>query len=239
MVASLARLLELQDVDTMLDQLAHKRATLDERAHVDDLTAQLGSLDAASTDNEGTQAELDARQRHLERDVADAEGRAQKAHDKIYGGGVSQARELAALQSEISAARARQSDLEDELLDVMDAGEQLAAATTDMSERRATLAAQHDSASQTLIAVEAEIDASADGARDKRASIAPDLSAELLSAYDRLRSQFDGVAVARLDGRTCSGCRLELPAVELDRFLHSEGDEVVHCEQCGRILVRT
>jgi predicted nucleic acid-binding Zn-ribbon protein len=45
------------------------------------------------------------------------------------------------------------------------------------------------------------------------------------------------VAVARLVGNHCDGCHLTLPAMELDRIRHLPEDELVTCEQCGRILV--
>jgi hypothetical protein len=60
----------------------------------------------------------------------------------------------------------------------------------------------------------------------------------MLAEYDRLRPAFDGVAVARLLGATCTGCNLSLAAAELDRARRAPADEVVLCPDCGRILVR-
>ena len=53
-----------------------------------------------------------------------------------------------------------------------------------------------------------------------------------------LRSRLGGVAVARLVGKTCQGCHLQLSAVEIDRIRRLDVDELVHCEACGRLLVR-
>ena len=61
---------------------------------------------------------------------------------------------------------------------------------------------------------------------------------ELWPEYDALRSQLGGVAVARLAGATCQGCHLALSAVEVDRIRKLPVDEPVHCEECGRLLVR-
>jgi predicted nucleic acid-binding Zn-ribbon protein len=47
-----------------------------------------------------------------------------------------------------------------------------------------------------------------------------------------------GIGAARLQGATCLGCNLGLPAVVVDRIRKLDPDEVVHCEECGRILVR-
>jgi hypothetical protein len=39
-------------------------------------------------------------------------------------------------------------------------------------------------------------------------------------------------------GSACQGCHLALPAVEVDRIRKLSVDEAVHCEECGRLLVR-
>ena len=45
-VGPLARLLDVQDHDTVVDQLRHRRATLPERAELADVDRQLGALEA-------------------------------------------------------------------------------------------------------------------------------------------------------------------------------------------------
>jgi predicted nucleic acid-binding Zn-ribbon protein len=42
-----------------------------------------------------------------------------------------------------------------------------------------------------------------------------------------------------LRARRCEGCRLELNPQELQRIRAAADDEVVRCEECRRILVRT
>jgi predicted nucleic acid-binding Zn-ribbon protein len=46
------------------------------------------------------------------------------------------------------------------------------------------------------------------------------------------------VAIARLAHNRCEGCHLTLASVELDRIRHLDPEELVHCQECGRILVR-
>ncbi len=65
-----------------------------------------------------------------------------------------------------------------------------------------------------------------------------DLAPSLLAAYEGLRPQLDGVAIARLQGSTCQGCHLGLAAYEVERLRQEPADTIVHCPECGRILVR-
>ena len=65
-----------------------------------------------------------------------------------------------------------------------------------------------------------------------------DLPNELISEYESLRSRPGHVGIARLVNRTCNGCNLELPAVEVDRIKKLSEDSIINCEECGCILVR-
>ena len=62
--------------------------------------------------------------------------------------------------------------------------------------------------------------------------------APLLAEYEQLRSTSMGIAVSALTGGQCGGCHMRLSAVELDRIKKQPADAVIHCEDCGRLLVR-
>ncbi|HMC51585.1 MAG TPA: C4-type zinc ribbon domain-containing protein, partial [Acidimicrobiales bacterium] len=85
---------------------------------------------------------------------------------------------------------------------------------------------------------EASIDAEVATEREARAALAAALPADLSAQYDRLRGRLGGIGAARLANGACTGCHLTLSAIELDRMRRAPPDAVLHCEQCGRILVR-
>ena len=58
------------------------------------------------------------------------------------------------------------------------------------------------------------------------------------SSTSRVRAH-SGTGAAPLVQRRCGGCRLDLNAVDLSRIRNAPEDEVLRCEECGRILVRT
>ena len=89
-----------------------------------------------------------------------------------------------------------------------------------------------------LAAAEAEIATELETVRTERAIEAAGVPADLWAEYDRLRSRLGGIAVARLVGTICQGYDLQLSAVEIDRIRRLGVDELVHCESCGRLLVR-
>jgi predicted nucleic acid-binding Zn-ribbon protein len=77
------------------------------------------------------------------------------------------------------------------------------------------------------------------GLRAERAGLAPLIPPDLLTLYDRIGASHGGVGAAELRQRRCTGCQLEINAADLRAFSAAPEDEVLRCEECGRILIRT
>jgi len=60
----------------------------------------------------------------------------------------------------------------------------------------------------------------------------------LFALYEKIREQ-TGVGAAAVVQRRCEGCRLELMGADVARLAAAPADEVLRCEECRRILVRT
>ena len=73
----------------------------------------------------------------------------------------------------------------------------------------------------------------------EREPAAAEIPADLMALYDRLRHSKGGVGAAALRARQCGGCRLSLDNAELAVIRKAASDEVIRCEECQRILVRT
>ena len=159
--------------------------------------------------------------------------------DRMDRGLITSPKDLERLQHELESLERRITTLEDEELEVMarleDAQKDLDALTAELAtadERLEALAATRDERLR-------EIDARLARVAEDRAPLASDLPEELTKLYDRLREQKGGVGAAPLRARQCGGCRLTLDNAELAVIRKTPEDEVVRCEECQRILVRT
>lgn len=230
-------LLDLQAIDTALAQLAHRRRTLPEHAELEALTRELSALEDERVRAQVTVDDLDRDIARLERDVEQVRARKSKDEARLAAG-TGPARELEALQHELVSLNRRQNELEDAALELMEQRE-TAQATLDGVERRIA------EARERRVTVERRRDESlAEIAKEeefKRASRQPlvaSLPADLVALYDRIRED-TGLGAALLTGVRCGGCRLELAGADLARIRKADPDEVVRCEECRRILVRT
>lgn len=229
-------LLAVQDHDTLADQLIHRRRTLPAHAELERLMALLVALEARAAEVEAAHHELSRSQQRLEDEIASLNDRAAH-HDKtLYSGSIGNPRELQALQDEIAALKRRVGQLEDQELDLMEQIEPLEAELASLAGERASLDDGAAALRAQIAEDEVAIDTELDTVRAERAALLTDVESELLAEYEQLRPHSDGIAIARLVGGSCGGCHLSLSAMEVDRIKKLRPEELVHCEECGRLL---
>lgn len=237
-MSPLDQLLEVQEHDTTADQLRHRRSTLQERTDLQECRDMLAATDGDLADATEERVEISADIKHVEQEVASLERRVHEVDHLLHSGAVAAPRELKALQDEIASLQRRQRMLEDGELDLMERAEPLDKTIEELSIRENHLEKRVGEVEKELAAAESVVDEEIAEVEQRRAALVADLPDDMLATYDRLRSQYAGVAVAKLSGGTCGGCFLSLSAVEVDRIKKQPADAVINCEECGRILVR-
>jgi predicted nucleic acid-binding Zn-ribbon protein len=120
----------------------------------------------------------------------------------------------------------------------MEQRESAQGALNEVEQRLSTLRDKRAEVERTRDEALSEIGRDEEFRRSGRAPLAGDLPADLLRLYERSREQ-SGTGAALLRGGRCGACRLDLNASELSRVKAAPADEVVRCEECGSIMVRT
>jgi hypothetical protein len=232
------RLLDLQAADTTLAQLAHRRATLPELVAIANNDTAAAELNNEIVEADTALGDIAGEQTRLEGEVDVVRTRSTRDDQRMQTGGLP-AKELESLQHEIVSLKRRQGVLEDDLLEVMERREGSESALTGLRERSAGLAAELAELVTRRDEVFDEIDRNAALKTTERALIGNEIPADLLALYEKAREHSGGVGAAMLRARRCEGCRIELSGTELSAVRTAAPDEVVRCENCRRILVRT
>jgi predicted nucleic acid-binding Zn-ribbon protein len=183
--------------------------------------------------------DLTRAQRKADDDVEQVKTRRVRDQQRLDSGSVTNPKDLQRLQHELVSLERRISDLEDAELEVM---ERLEAAQDELAGLRVRLADVDQQAATLAEARDrriAELREEATGVTRDRSAAVAGMPEELLGLYDRLRQQKGGVGAAALQARRCGGCSLELNSGDLATIAKQPSDEVIRCEECGRILVRT
>lgn len=210
-----------------------------ELATIDALTASLREVSDSLVTAETLESDLARDQRKAEGDVDQVRARSDRDQQRLDTGSVGSPRELENLQSEIASLAKRRSDLEDVVLDVMERREAAQSDVSSLTASRLSLTAALAEATASRDSSFAAIDAEIAATRAARAAVVPDIGAELLALYEKIRATSDGVGAAALHRARCEGCHLTLNPSDLGQMRAAAPDAVLRCEECRRILVRT
>lgn len=174
------------------------------------------------------------RQRRLEEEVETLSDRIARHETSLYDGSVKVVKELTNLQTEVEHLKANRAKLEDELIGVLDEAEAAESERRRAGKLVGQLENRWDQRAQDLRHEARRLNdaiARADARREiQRKQIPP----RTLHTYDDLRARKGGLAVARVSGGTCQGCRVSVPDAVRRKAMSPIG--LAQCPNCERIL---
>jgi predicted nucleic acid-binding Zn-ribbon protein len=225
----LERLIRLQSLDLELQQLHRTVETEADRRQA--VEAELEQQRVALAAIRDRLAQNQQARRAIEKDLAQVQTRLSRYKDQLMA--VKTNKEYHAMQTEIAAAEAEVRKFEDQVLESMVEGEELAAElrTAEQNVARATADAR--------AAVE-RLEAETRGARERlvtaghaRAELATALPRATLAMFETIASRRGTAVVEARDGH-CSVCHVRLRP---QMFQEVRRNDAIHqCDSCQRIL---
>jgi predicted nucleic acid-binding Zn-ribbon protein len=229
-------LLDLAEIDAELTRVSHRRSNLPELIEIRELEADLHGRQESLSSAQEELAELDAGWVKQDKEIEAVRAREQRDRSLLDSG--LPGKQQTEVEHELETLQRRQSELEDDLLELMERRESLAA---DVRNGEADVSAVGDKladAQSRRDSTVADLDDTQVRRAGERAATAGELPADLLGLYDRVAKQ-KGTGAALLSHGRCGACRLELDRSALATIRDAPTDEVLRCEECGAILVRT
>ena len=228
-LTSLADLLDLHDVDLQIDRLLEERGSLAELTLYKDVHEEVQRLEAALTE---ARSQLKAAELGLDRTNGELEIAANKAaseQTRLYAGGIS-ARDADYLRREVDMLYARVKNLEDGVIEYMEAREAAEGTVDDLE----VSLAEHVTEKERLGAVIRDrwrlIDKELAVKEGRKAAAAELVDEYLMELYDDLRGRRTGRVVARLTDATCGACHLRLSAAEAAKVVRDDPPRCIHCQ---------
>ncbi|MBV9711481.1 MAG: hypothetical protein JO011_11305 [Ktedonobacteraceae bacterium] len=226
-----AQLFHIQQVDLELDRLTAELQsvihTLQGNVSLKRLRAEYKA--AQQQLQTGLQAQKDA-----EWALEDLNKRLKVQEERLFSGGVNNAKELQSLQHEVQRLRGQQSHQEEVTLEVIDVAETL----QEMAQRKyAVLKQAEDTWEQeaaSLVARRDQLEMKQQELQKKRKELSSGVEQEVLQRYDAMRRTKQGRAISKVEQNSCQWCRVILTPSELQHVRISQ--ELQTCTNCGRIL---
>jgi hypothetical protein len=230
-MSRVSSLFRLQELDLQISR-SHERI-----AEIDVLLANDEEVTTARTECESKEEQL--AEARLENSKADHEVESQRAkidntQKALYGGSVTNPKELEDLQLESESLKRYLDTLEDRLLEVMVTLEEAELKHAQSTQKLTELIARKSGENELMTADRLDLLSTIERTTTEREAALSNISAEDLKTYEKFRRRFDGIALALLISGNCGVC-----GVDLARSKEQEirgGNTLVYCDQCGRIL---
>ena len=221
----------LQEIDLQLDafraEVMQIEAALADHGEVEAARRKLSTLTK-------TQEQASAALRDSELALATITAGVEEKSKRLYSGSVVSARELEALQADISQLMQQRAVREEQALQAMVVAEEAEAARDEQEAHldalEATFATKQKEFGARLQELAGEIPA-----RDReRAALLGQNDPALVAVYESLRSRLGGNVLVPVSQGRCTFCHIALPDTQLRRT--QQNQEVVYCDSCGRML---
>ena len=231
MKAELQKLIALQNLDTTIRKLETEQQAIPERRaeierEFDQRAFEIRALENRRDEAKHTRA-------RLENEAMEQKGRAERAERNLMSS--KKQDEYTAAIREADAARKQISALETQILEQL---EQLEQAEASLKERADEIASLNSDREARLKAFDEQTGTIGDrlvAARKEREEVFANLPKQMSGLYTRIKSRIrDGVAVAEARNRSCTACFMALRPQVMAEI--RRGEDVITCDNCGRIL---
>lgn len=223
-------LFELQELDLQLDKFAKSIAQID--AELKGSKALIVAKAELAKRQKALQ-DLQAQQKTAELDAADAKERVTTVEGRMMGNQAT-ARELPALQKEVTNLKGRLKGAEEQVVAAMERVEKAKKAADEQATVVKAEETKWAEQQKKLAEDRQKFAAEVPGVRSQRDDFAKEIADQAKAAYQSIRTKKGGVGVSKVQGGICSGCRITLPTTLVQRA--RAGKELVYCGNCGRIL---
>lgn len=232
------KLIEVAEIDTKIIQLKYQLSALAEIKQVQDFEVELGSIELKIVAAQTEVSDLTSAQSKAESDVEQVKTRMAKDQSQLDSGNAAP-RELEGLQHELGTLLKRHAELEDVELEIM---QQLEDAESALD----TLNIDRDKVENNLNEIRKILQQKTDELNSKIAeqdfekkSITEQLPKELVNLYEKIRMDHGDTGAALLTKGACQGCHISLDPTQINQIKTIPDDQVIRCEQCSRILIRS
>ena len=231
MKAELQKLIALQNLDTTIRKLEKDQEAIPQRraeieGEFDQRAFEIRALENRRDESKHVRA-------RLENEVVDQRGRAERAERNLMSS--KKQDEYTAAIREADAARKQISALETQILEQLEILEQAEAALNERATEIATLNSDREARLKAFDEESGTIGERLVTARKDREEVFANLPKAMSNLYSRIKTRIrDGVAVAEARNRSCTACFMSLRPQVMAEI--RRGEEVLTCDNCGRIL---
>lgn len=225
------KLIELQQIDSELSLLIHQK-DVEKPKFLEELDSDFEEKRKNFLKTEEEINKIQVRRKEKELDLETKEENLRKFQAQLYQLKTNQ--EYQAKLKEIESQKADISVIEEEIISILD---ELEAKEKEHIKNKKILEAEERELKKKKEEINSEIKRLQEKIsilQDKRNILKKNIDPQMLSRYEYILKNRDGLALVPLKEGSCGGCFMNLPPDVINRIKRYE--EIVSCEMCARLL---
>ncbi len=223
-------LVQLQNLDIQIYALNNEKAAKPEQVRA--LELEFESKKQHLQELEKKALDLQKLKKDRELELGSKEDSAKKLQQQLYQ--LKTNKEYQSMLQQIQGAKADTSLIEEKILEVMVAADNL---KLDLDQEKQRLQAEEKKLAVKKKELQdrvKEIDDRLAQLNAQRAQIVPGIEPAILKQYDRILSSREGLAIVLVKNNSCQGCNMSTPPQVINLIKMYE--TIITCEVCNRIL---
>jgi predicted nucleic acid-binding Zn-ribbon protein len=227
-------LLELQKIDIDIDEEEKKKRNLP--LTIEGITKKIQGLKDSLKNKNENYKNLQVKLKRIELDLTEKSNKIKKHQEDLYGGKISDIKELKQIQKVIANYKEEKDSIEEDVLDLMEEVEDLDKSIGHLDEDLKRKEKEFKKRKEEMDLASLVIEKNMNSLNIKREEILNKITDNrLLKEYEHLRKEKGGKAIMEVDGSICPGCYLDLPSDAIYQL--KKNRKIIICPNCSRILI--
>ncbi len=229
-----AILLELQKFDIDIDEEEKKKRKLP--LMIEGIAKEIQGLKDSLKNKNENYKNLQIKLKRKELDLAEKSNKINKYQEDLYGGKISDIKELKQIQKVIANYNEEKDSIEEDVLDLMEEMEDLDKSIGHIDEDLKVKEKEFKKRKEEIDLAGSVIKKNMNSLNIKREEIFSKITDDrLLKEYELLRKEKGGKAIMEVDDSICPGCYLDLPSDVIYQL--EKNRKIIICPNCSRILI--
>ena len=227
-------LLELQKIDIAIDEEEKKKRNLP--LMIEGITKKILVLKDSLKNKNENYKNLQVKLKRIELDLTEKSNRIEKHQEDLYGGKISDIKELKQIQKVIANYKEEKDSIEEDVLDLMEEMEDLDKSIGHLDADLKVNEEEFKKRKEEMDLSRLVIEKNTNSLNIKREETLNKITDNrLLKEYEHLRKEKGGKAIMKVNDSICPGCYLDLPSDAIYQL--KKNRKIIICPNCSRILI--
>ena len=230
-MTTVKQMFALQELDIILDRVQNEQSKVEHELNNGDV---LGAMESELQQGDEWLVESELRQKETKLEAEAQKERSESLNSQLYGGEITNPRDLESLEREASNVRLLFEKHETAIANLSQRIEEAQSKKGELEAKLGEARTVWEARQAKLQAAIKDLNKERAGFEGQRSKLTEGLDPTSLQHYENLRKSKGGLAVVKVERGLCQGCRMSLPTQQQQRVRN--GQQTVFCSSCGRML---